>query len=331
MRRELTDFELESYEASDDSEPLDLLSTSPTRFQDLGFSFHRCRYNAPYFAIRKSDNRYRVIQGCCNHWDCPRCGIMVAKKHYGNIVTGARKVNETCDLWFVTVTCRGKELTVEDAKANYLAWTSKFLDACYSKTRRDEGEWFYVQVTELQRRGHPHSHILTSFSSSDYYYANVDDWKRGNDGVLRNVPVRKLRSDWISAQVIRSGLGTEYDISRVKTVEACSRYIAKYMFKPAQFRADFPPRWKRVRYSQSWPRLEKKRSDAFVILGASDWIALIEDARVLDCEEGDAFEQASHYNKEYGIVLHEVKQGDKTTWQSELASTDTSSMMSNSG
>lgn len=317
LTRELTELEVESYEASDDRNPLDLLSPSPTHFPDLGFSFHRCRYNAPYFAIQKTTNRYRVVQGCCNHWDCPRCGILVAKKHYGNIVAGARKVNEEHDLWFITVTCRGKELSVEDAKAGYLTWTSKFLDACYSRARRLDEGWYYVQVTELQRRGHPHSHILTSFHASDLYFADVDNWKRGNDGILRNVPKKKLRSDWIAERVVASGLGAEYDISRVETVEACSRYVAKYMFKKSQFRADFPPRWKRVRYSNSWPRLEHKKSDAFVILSASDWIALIEDAHVLDVEEGDAFEQASHYNRDYGIVVHEVKQGDKATWQSQ--------------
>ncbi|HEY9651958.1 MAG TPA: hypothetical protein V6C95_14940 [Coleofasciculaceae cyanobacterium] len=52
---------------------------------------------------------------------------------------------------------------------------------------------------------------------------------------------------------------------------AASRYIAKYLFKHSVFEI-WPPKWKRVRYSQNWPKLpEKSNPAAFVILTAWDW------------------------------------------------------------
>lgn len=305
------DLILEWYEESDDGDggSLDQFSPSPTHFPDLG-AFHRCRYNAPYFAIERSEKRFKIVQGCCNHWDCPKCGIQVAKAHYGRIVVGARAIHETEEMWFITVTCRGKELTVEDAKAHYLEWTSKFLDACYSRAKRAGMAWAYVQVTELQRRGHPHSHILTTFHPSDLFCGTVDKWKTGVNGLLVCNKVPALRSDWLAAQVKKSGLGTEYDISRVQTVEACSRYVAKYMFKKSQFSADFPKRWKRVRYAQSWPKVTRQKSNAFVLLSQSDWRELANAARVLDVEEGDAYETASYYLRGYGLAIHEIKNAD---------------------
>ena len=65
-------------EAYDSVYPLDLLSTSPTA-RTFWPRTSCCIYHAPYFAVQeKSSRRYAVVQGCCNHWDCPRCGPMVA-------------------------------------------------------------------------------------------------------------------------------------------------------------------------------------------------------------------------------------------------------------
>lgn len=304
------DFVIEDYEAKSASGAplLDQFSTSPTHSQDLCFS-HRCAYNAPKFAVERSAHRYSVVQGCCNHWDCPRCGIQVARGHYGRIVEGARKVYETSDLWFITITCRGKDVSREEALRCYLAWSSKFLDACYSDARRKEKEWYYVQVTELQKRGHPHSHILTSFYPDGLYLANKRKWSLLPTGKRQYENKVVLRSDFLARTVSSAGLGEEYDISIVRSIEAASRYVAKYMFKDSQFSAQFPKHWKRVRYSQSWPDLERKETTAFVLLSREDWNKLADIASVVDAEEGAAFEDAEYFLRNQVKVI-EVKARD---------------------
>jgi hypothetical protein len=272
----LPDMNLESY----DGEPLDLFSTSPTLSSSAcATSFVPCVNNAPFFAyqIGKDGRTYGVVQGSCNSWNCPRCGKLVAKEHYGRIVSGARAVGAKDELWFLTVTCGGKEISETEAFTFYLKWTSKFLDACYTRASRErerwgsDTAWSYVQVTEKQKRGHPHSHILTTFTPYDLYNRQVKKWHRDNAGVLVSELETVLGSAWIEAQLERSGLGEHYDISRVRTVEAVSRYVAKYMFKDSQFQQQFPKHWKRVRYAQTWPKLPDKKTNAFVLLSRQDW------------------------------------------------------------
>lgn len=265
----------------------------------------RCAFGAPFFAFQRAGGRYGVVQGCCNHWECPRCGILVAKRHYGRIVEGARAIAKDNDLWFITITCRGKDLSEDEATKNYLAWTSKFLDAAYAKAKRAGAAWFYVQVTEKQKRGHPHSHILTTFAPSDVVEGTKTNWRTDNTGSVVREELPALRSAWLQSAVISAGLGDQYDISQVRTVEAASRYVAKYMFKDSQFGAHFPKRWKRVRYSQSWPDFAKPKTDAFVLLSADDWRHLASVAIVVDVERGEAFDAANYFLRGHDVVIHE--------------------------
>lgn len=254
---------------------LDPFSTSPTGgafptegiVQSSGF---KCIYGAPYFAYEREKRYYGVTQGCCNHWDCPKCGLARAKHEYGRIVEGCVSLSEKHKLHFITITCRGKALSLREANARYLEWTNRFLDACRIKAKRSGKDWYYVQVTEKQKRGHPHSHILTTFDPEDIYLGHV--WKRDIwDGVSQNFRDLALRSDWLAQAVVNAGLGSQYDISIVRTAQAASRYVAKYMFKDDMFGTHWPKGWKRVRYSQSFPKLPERETSAFVLLSRFDW------------------------------------------------------------
>jgi len=293
------DFDIEAY-----SEPLDLFSTSASVALVLSPKT-RCSYGAPYFACCVGGGRYAVIQGCCNHWECPRCGEMVAKKHYGRIVEGAREIAADHELYFITVTCRGMELSAAEAMAGYGKWTHRLLRTMQQKYTRSGGTWFYAQVTEAQRRGHPHSHILTTFKPHDLVEGCKSDWVTTSDGIRSEQLLDAYRSDWLQEMVQKAGLGEQYDISTVASVEACSRYIAKYMFKDSQFGTHFPKGWKRVRYSQNWPKLERKKTDAFVLLSRDDWYHLASLALVVDAAQGDPYETAVHHLTGHDVLVHE--------------------------
>lgn len=292
---------------------LDQFSTSPTK-EDFcsDFSPQNCTYNAPYFAYHSAQKTWTVVQGNCHHWDCPKCGIGRAKQEYGRIVEGCRTLSKTSQLYFLTITCQGRNLGVKDAEKNYLAWTNRLLDACRQKCKRSGGQWYYVQVTERQKRKHPHSHILTTFDVGDISLGHVQRWTTEADGSRRSEQTEALRSVWLQGQVIKSGLGEQYDISRVEAVEGVSRYVAKYLFKDSIFTTDWPPRWKRVRYSQSFPKLPERETDAFVLLKHEDWYRLASKALVIHAVGYEAFEEAR--NQLYfhdTIVRLKIEQGEK--------------------
>lgn len=231
---------------------------------------------SPYFAYQK-DGQWRIKRGSCNRWNCERCQHYVASQAYGRIVHGAEQLaNEhEATLWFITVTCRGKELSVNDAINNYMDWTNHLLTLMRQHAAQTEQFWSYVQVTELQKRGHPHSHILTTFRPEDTHKGIQLLWERGKNPETGDwYKIDKVRSLWLHHAVIRSGLGSQYDISMVKEPRAASRYVAKYMFKDSQFETEYPDKWKRVRYSQNWPKLPEFETDALPLITLENWQTL---------------------------------------------------------
>ena len=284
---------------------LDLFSTSPTK-EDFGsdFSPSKCTYNAPYFAYEAARKIWNVVQGNCHHWDCPKCGLGRAKQEYGRIIEGCRNISKVAPIFFITVTCKGRGLGVKDAEENYLKWTNRFLDACRQRCKRAGGEWCYVQVTERQKRKHPHSHILTTFDVGDICSGIIQKWTTEANGSRQSERKEVLRSRWLAKAVKSAGLGEQYDISRVATVEGASRYVAKYLFKDSIFTADWPKRWKRVRYSQSFPKLPERKTEAFILLQHADWYRLAKVAVVVNAIGYDAFAEARNQMHFHDTIVH---------------------------
>jgi len=169
--------------------------------------------------------------------------------------------------------------------------------------------WTYVQVTELQERGHPHSHILTTFTPDDL----VDGFKRtlGTfEGVYGWHDKPALRSKWLAEQVVKSGLGDQYDISIVDKVEGASRYVAKYLFKPEMALYKFPKHWKRVRYAQSFPKLERKKGKAYPLVTREDWQNFIEavDEIVVKPDEREAIQRKMNWIDRYASIIERADQ-----------------------
>lgn len=286
------------------NEPLDPFSTSHDFGDVLSVS---CTYRAPFFAFKKHENTYGVVQGCCNHWDCPRCGVMRAKHEYGRIVEGCRTLAKEHEIYFLTVTCKGKELGKNEADENYLKWTNHLLNNLRDNAKARGKFWSYVQVTERQQRGHPHSHILTVWSPQDLRSGEKKTWKQDNSGKRQYSTVPVLRSDYLQKRVIAAGLGEQYDISRVDTVEGASRYVAKYLFKPEMFTSKFPAHWKRVRYAQSFPKLPERETDAFVLLSLADWDRLARLAVVVQVSDTTALSEAKFSLRGSGVILRMMR------------------------
>jgi len=294
---------------------LDLFSTS-AEFQPVSLQKRTCApeefciNGAPFFAYCKHDKTYAVVQGCCNSWNCPRCGLQRAKQEYGRIIEGIRtlaKPRNEADLstpiYFLTITCKGREISVQEAEKNYLLWTHKFMDSCRDKAKRTHSEWSYVAVTERQKRGHPHSHILTTWSPPNQYERKVDKWAKDAQGILRKTSVQEIGSRFIERSLRNSGLGTQYNVSIARTIEGTARYVAKYLFKDSVFTTTWPPGWKRVRYSNNFPKLEWPKSEAFVLLKREDWQKLARVAVAVAVNDDTCLNEVNHWLRGSDMIV----------------------------
>lgn len=287
---------------------LDLFSTTATCTHETvvlphDFASETCINHAPLFAFQKQGKSYGISQGCCNSWTCPRCGQIRARHEYGRVVEGIRTLSQTDNIWFITITCRGKEITRKEADDGYGQWTHKLLDAWRLQSKRTHQKWAYVQVTERQKRGHPHSHILTTFCPKDL---SSHDWKWqhvSGEGYKQMAYVQAFRSDYLQSAVIRSGLGQEYDITPAGNIEAVSRYVAKYLFKDNIFNTVWPKGWKRIRYSQSFPKLERTKTASFVLIKREDWQKLAKLAVVVSTKDLYSLEEASFWLRESDTIV----------------------------
>lgn len=271
------------------SSALDLLSTSQTliailrgegvnssEIADLKFqleqraalSYLPCPNGAPYIFYIDANQRAHVVQGCCNAWICPRCGHLRACQEYGRMVAGAKEIDsQGHPLYFLTLTCRGKEMGLDEAEAGYMQWTNRFLTNARKCAKRDGWEWYYAQVTERQQRGHPHSHLMVSFCPKDGIGYSVGA-ELPNGAISRH---EGIYSQWLVDACVSAGLGPMADLSAVKSVVGVAVYAAKYFFKDAMS-TEWPKGWRRVRYSHSWPKLPKHPSPlAFPLVKIQDW------------------------------------------------------------
>lgn len=278
---------------------LDLFSTSQTKYRNHTNKtkntdrriYDECINNAPYFGYQIEGKKWGVVQGCCNDWLCPRCGQQRAREEYGRIVAGAREMARKNTLYLLTITCRGKELSYDDAERGYLQWTNNFLTRIRTQTKRSGGQWAYASVTERQERKHPHSHFITTYCPTDAILVKKGEGKYYST-VHARFPAKHdtLQSEILERACTECGLGYQYDISRLASVEAGSRYAAKYLFKAGIFETVWPKGWRRVRYSQNWPKLPEVKSNAMLLLTNEDWNNLARKALIIKTKDDGAKE-----------------------------------------
>ena len=284
---------------------LDLFSTSAT-------NSHKCIKNAPYICVPPNGRDGLLMQACCNDWTCPRCGQMRARYEYGRIVEGCRKLAEHGNkLYFITITCRG-DISSEQAEANYLAQTHKLHAAFQQQVKRAGGHWAYCAVTERQKRGHPHSHYIMACKPTDAFLV-VDDYQRYGREVaelnayltenelgmefspapLGDFGFTDLFSLWLARQCAKIGLGVQARVSLVETAEGVSRYVAKYLFKES-VSTRWPKGWKRVRYTQNWPKMPEKEGStaAYPVITYEDWKRVAAEAGTIVAKDAEVYDAA---------------------------------------
>lgn len=280
---------------------LDLFSTSQSQGK-------KCYKNAPFICIPPDGEKHgQLYQTCCNDWLCPRCGEYRAKFEYGRMVEGARKLAATMTLYMMTVTLPGT-LGAEVADKSYLTRTNRLHSNIRYRAKTDGLNWHYAAVTERQRRGHPHTHYLTTFCPKDAYYI-VDDYTRYCKDVktvnaeipqemrytpepVKDIDHRQMFSIWLSLASVKAGLGVQCRMAVADVVEGASRYMAAYLFKQTAFQ-QWPKGWKRVRYSQNWPKMpHDATTTAFPVLSAHDWAKVAALRGTIETKSPDVYRRA---------------------------------------
>ena len=278
---------ISSHDPENSGFPLDLFSIRQTVL--CSALPKRCSNNAPFFAFQVKDSTaYGLAQGCCNSWTCPRCGEMRARQEYGRMVAGCEQLTVNHDLYFITITTKGGGLSVREAKERYYEWTNRFLTAIRKNAKKRDLDWYYVQVTEWQKRGHPHSHLITTYYPDDLRPGTRRKFYTDAQGNRTWEYVDVLLSDYLPDRTQSAGLGKIYDISKVKSASAAARYVAKYLFKDTMFSHQYPKNWRRVRYSRSFPKLPELEGDAFVVMSKQDWQKLAEAAVTIQPRDFEA-------------------------------------------
>jgi len=236
--------------------------------QLTGIERKRCPRNAPFICYKNSVGQWNLVQASCNSWNCPRCGLLRAKEEYGRMVNGAKELDKAGrKLYFHTYTCRGKDLPLEEADRDYLLWTNRLLSTLRADATKRGEFWCYVQVTERQKRGHAHSHCISTYCPKDAIpYAKGE--RMPND---RKATHDCLWSEYYREKNVSSGLGIECDLSEIRNPVAVAVYAAKYLFKDAQV-TEFQKGWRRIRYSRNFPKMPPMPSkEAFAVVKHADW------------------------------------------------------------
>lgn len=256
-----------------------------------------CTNRAPHLFFIKSGYCY-IVQGCCNSWTCPRCGNIRAKQEFHKMIYGAEKLAEMGhDLYFLTLTCRGADMPLATAEHDYYKWTTRLLNACRNELRRRDGFWAYCQVTERQKRLHPHSHLITTYlPKNSVRRIRID--KRG-------AVVEYFESDWFRQRNISAGLGPQYDITQIRSAKGVASYVAKYLFKSAM-QTEWPKNWRRIRYSRSWPRSQKEPvDDGWPLLNKVDWARVVDLHVAVHTDSLHVYTDAKS-NRLDSIMLHDT-------------------------
>ena len=226
---------------------------------------------------------------------------MRARAEYGRIVNGAKILSADNAMYFMTLTCRGRTMRAADAMRHYGEWTNRLLTTCRTKASRSGVFWAYVQVTEKQRRGHPHSHLITTWCPNDAVAYGKGEYLPNHRQATRDT----MWSEWFRSANVSAGLGVECDISIIRNAAAVATYLSKYLFKDA-LTTEFSEHWRRVRYSRNYPKLpEIINQDAFPLLQSKDWYSAARASPLIDCIGAYAYRVATRSIKG-DVLLREI-------------------------
>lgn len=188
------------------------------------------------------ENEAHFSRPDCRVWGCEQCAKAMAYDHKRRIAEGIRAIGGVW--WFITITAHENAKTTHASLKNIQQGFTKLTE----RLRRKHGTTHYIITHELHEDGRVHAHMLYQCDTPfwEYHYA----------------PLRKKQKTpkRLQDHTRECGMGYIVDCRQVEDRERAVGYVAKYISK-SMSEAIYPKRFKRVRYSVSFPKTAKEQSD----------------------------------------------------------------------
>ena len=184
--------------------------------------------------INQETKKGRIWRPPCRRWTCPVCRDKRAQEWGFVALVGAVELQERgCRLIFVTVTSHEKL----NAAQTLAAWPSAW-KKLRQRIIRKHGPGDYYMVTERHRSGRLHVHAVVTWD---------------------------IENRWLKDNARACGLGYMADTQAIDAAGIVVSYVSKYLTKFADV---WPKGWRRVRMSNSWPKLTEPSTEN----GWRDWM-----------------------------------------------------------
>lgn len=192
-----------------------------------------CRHGGLLIAYDDKSKKALVTDADCECWRCPECAAMLGLRYSATARLGVNTfIQAGRPMRFVTVTSHERLRTFAACAAVWPAAWSKL----YARLKRQaDGRLDYFIVPERHKDGRMHVHMLMTVS---------------------------LTSRWFKDNARQCGLGFQADSKPLTSGNLAARYVTKYLTKGVTHSQEiFPPRFRRVRMSRTWPALEAPETE----------------------------------------------------------------------
>lgn len=167
--------------------------------------------------------RALVTRADCDRWSCPECAERMRGRWILRAQIGVRQyIGAGQHVDFITITSHEK---LPDFASTERVW-AKAWPVLYAALKRRSSKFQFFIVPEKHKDGRMHVHAL---------------W------------TADVTQKWIKDNARKRGLGYQAKRKPVVSAGAAVRYMAKYLGK--SLGDDIPPRFRRVRVSQGWPKI----------------------------------------------------------------------------
>lgn len=185
----------------------------------------------------------------CKQWSCPACAEINAAKWGAFARQTSAYISD--HLYFVTITARGKTKSLEESMVAFTeSWKRLLARVQYynslvewAGTHGNPKRFIYLAIPEQTKKGIMHMHIICNQWLFLRLSKLVPERRKKRLVVLR----------WKDI-AMETGLGYQAKVEPINTNKLFC-YVTKYLSKDLG-KVDWPKGFRRVRLSQSWPRLE---------------------------------------------------------------------------